>query len=85
MPKTVKQAWDEYADSCFMGLNISNNSLQYIETKQAFYSGYLSLMKWQLDTMTSKVSEKQGADYMDAIFDEVQNELKKIIKDKDGK
>lgn len=73
---TVKLIWTHYANHVLKGIPVK--SVQYKETKQAFYAGFFESFSLLFE-MTDKVNDDDASEIMDKLYMECFQYLKKIM------
>lgn len=70
--RRIAEAWDEYASTILSPKGVPSDSVQYIETRRAFYQGAIGIFSAIMRSMDHSSQEPTEADLkiMDDLADE---------------
>jgi len=61
MKRYIEDKWNDYVETVFMGIDIAPDSVQYIETRRAFYAGAAGVLGAIMDATVDTTDEEDNA------------------------
>ena len=61
MKRYIEEGWNGYVDAVFRGVDIKPDSVQYIETRRAFFAGATSVLGSIMDATVGTTEEEDNA------------------------